>query len=78
MDAVASGLIAGSSAAILIVFGGAVAYSSTIWEKFMTAPLIFAWLVLLSALTIGQLGTTIIILQKLSAAPSQAKDATVS
>lgn len=75
MDAVTSGLIAGATASSLLLFGGAVAYASDLWTRFLTAGGLFAWLVILSALTVGQLGTTIVILQKLSAAPSQAKDA---
>ena len=75
MDAVTSGLIAGATASSLLIFGGAVAYASDLWKTFLTPGGLFAWLTVLSALTIGQLGTTMIILQKLSAAPSQAKDA---
>lgn len=78
MDAVTSGLIAGSSAGLLLVFGGVVAYASNLWQTFLTPPAIFTWLVLLSAVTVGQLGTTTMVLQKLSAGPSQSKDATVS
>lgn len=78
MDAVTSGLIAGASASILLLFGGAVAYTSNLWQSFLTPAATFAWLVMLSALTIGQLGVTMVVLQKLSEAPSQAKDAVVS
>jgi hypothetical protein len=75
MDAVTSGLVAGASASSLLLFAGVVAYASDAWRRFMTPEFVFAWFVVLSALTIGQLGTTGIILQKLSAAPSQAKGA---
>ncbi len=78
MDAVTSGLIAGASSSVLLLFGGAVAYASNLWQSFLTPGATFAWLVMLSALTIGQLGVTMVVLQKLSEAPSQAKDAVVS
>ena len=78
MDAVTSGLIAGATASSLLLFGGAVAYASDLWKSFLTSGSLFAWLVILSALTVGQLGTTLMILQKLSEAPSQATDAVVS
>jgi hypothetical protein len=44
----------------------------------MGMEMIFAWFVVLTALTVGQLGVTGIILQKLSSGPSQAKGATVA
>lgn len=78
MDAVTSGLIAGATASSLLIFGGVVAYASNLWKSFMGMEMIFAWFVVLTALTVGQLGTTGIILQKLSAGPSQAKGATVA
>lgn len=43
----------------------------------MTTDAVFAWLVILTALTVGQLGVTGMVLQKLAAGPSQSKDATV-
>ena len=78
MDAVTSGLIAGATASSLLIFGGAVAYASDLWKTFLTPGGLFAWLTILTALTIGQLGVTITVLLKLSEAPSQAKDAVVS
>lgn len=75
MDAVTSGLIAGATASSLLVFGGVVAYASDMWRGFMGMEMIFAWFVVLTALTVGQLGVTGIILQKLAAGPSQAKGA---
>jgi hypothetical protein len=78
MDAVTSGLIAGATASSLLVFGGVVAYASDMWRGFMGMEMIFAWFVVLTALTVGQLGVTGIILQKLAAGPSQAKDAVVA
>jgi|688.fasta_scaffold00564_17 hypothetical protein len=78
MDAVTSGLIAGATASSLLVFGGVVAYASDMWRGFMGMEMIFAWFVVLTALTVGQLGVTGIILQKLAAGPSQAKGAVVA
>ena len=78
MDAVTSGLIAGATASSLLIFGGVVAYASDMWRGFMGMEMIFAWFVVLTALTVGQLGVTGIILQKLSAGPSQAKDGVVA
>jgi hypothetical protein len=78
MDAVTSGLIAGATASSLLVFGGVVAYASDMWRGFMGMEMIFAWFVVLTALTVGQLGVTGIILQKLEAGPSQAKGAVVA
>ena len=75
MDAVTSGLIAGATASSLLVFGGVVAYASDMWRGFMGMEMIFAGFVVLTALTVGQLGVTGIILQKLAAGPSQAKGA---
>jgi hypothetical protein len=78
MGAVTSGLIAGATASSLLVFGGVVAYASDMWRGFMGMEMIFAWFVVLTALTVGQLGVTGIILQKLAAGPSQAKGAVVA
>lgn len=78
MDAVISGLVAGASASLLIVFTAAIAYASDLWRKFLTPEGVFAWFVILTALTIGQLGVTGMVLQKLAAGPSQSKDATAA
>jgi hypothetical protein len=69
MDAVTSGLIAGASASVLLIFGGAVAYASDLWKGFMGPEAVFAWFVILTALTVGQLGVTGIVLQKLAGPP---------
>ena len=78
MDAVTSGLIAGSAVSLLLVFTGMVAYVSDAWQSAVTPPSVFAWLVILTALTVGQLGVTGMVLQKLAAGPSQSKDATAA
>ena len=78
MDAVISGLIAGASASLLLVFAGAIAYVSDAYKSSMTTDAVFAWLVILTALTVGQLGVTGMVLQKLAAGPSQSKDATAA
>lgn len=78
MDAVVSGLIAGASASLLILFTGIVVYFSNRWHGLLTPESLFTWLIILTGLTVGQLGVTGLVLQKLSAGPSQAKEATAA
>ena len=78
MDAVISGLVAGVSVSILLIFGGVVAYASDLWMRFTTPPALFAWLVILTTLTAGQLAVTTMVLQKLSAAPAKGENATAA
>jgi len=78
MDAVVNGLIGGSVAGLLIVVGGVVALYSDLYQKFSTPSVVFAWISLLSALTVGQLYLTWSLVSSFAAAPSQTASATVS
>ena len=78
MDAVVNGLIGGSVAGLLIVVGGVVALYSDLYQKFSTPSVLFAWVSLLSALTVGQLYLTWSLVSSFAAAPSQTTSATVS
>lgn len=80
MDAAINGLIAGSTVSMLLVIGGLVTYYKTgFGEYFRANPNITAtWLVFLTALTIGQLVLTGILVQALMEAPTQSKTGVVS
>ena len=71
MDAVITGLIGGGTASLLLVVGGAVALYSDAWQKVSSPNMIFAWLCLLSALTVGQLYLTYSLVSAFAATPSQ-------
>jgi len=77
MDAVINGLIGGGTASLLIVVGGAVALYSDLWQKISSPQVIFAWVCLLSALQVGQLYLTYVLVSAFAAAPSQTEKATV-
>ena len=77
MDAVITGLIGGGTASLLLVVGGLVALYSGIYEKFTGPNVTFAWLSILTALTIGQLILTGIIVTTFSEAPSQTEKGVV-
>ena len=78
MDTVVTGLIGGVTSSILIVVGGIVVYfSPSLQEKFSSHTTIVTWLFLLSALTVGQLVLTSILVSAFSEAPSQTDQATV-
>ena len=78
MDAVVTGLIGGSTVALLVVVGGAVALWTDLYKNFYTPSFIFTWLSILSALTVGQLYLTYVLASALSSAPSQTEKAVVS
>lgn len=78
MDAVVTGLIGGSTVAILVVVGGAVAVWSDLYKKFSGESTVFVWLSFLSALTLGQLYLTYTLVSAFAAAPSQTAKATVA
>ena len=77
MDAVITGLIGGGTASLLIIIGGFVALYSNLWERLSSPSTVFAWLFLLSALTIGQLVLTSLIVSALMEAPSQTEKGVV-
>lgn len=77
MDAVITGLIGGGTASLLLVVGGLVALYSGIYEKFTGPNVVFAWLSVLSALTIGQLVITYTVITTFSEAPSQTEKGVV-
>jgi hypothetical protein len=58
MEAVITGIIGGGTAGLLIVVGGIIASNSDLWQKYSSPQLVFIWLVLLSALVVGQLFLT--------------------
>jgi hypothetical protein len=58
MDAVITGIIGGGTASLLVVIGGMVAVSSNLWETYSSPKLLFIWLIVLSALVVGQLFLT--------------------
>ena len=78
MDAVVTGLIGGSTVAILVVVGGAVALWSNSYANFTSPTSVFMWMSFLSALTLGQLYLTYVLVSAFAAAPSQTEKATVS
>jgi hypothetical protein len=78
MDAVVTGLIGGSTVAILVVVGGAVALWSNMYSNFTSPSSVFMWMSFLSALTLGQLYLTYVLVSAFAAAPSQTEKATVS
>jgi hypothetical protein len=79
MDAAINGLIGGSTVSMLLVIGGLVTYYKTgFGEYFRTNPNITAtWLVLLTALTVGQIVLTGYMVHTLMSAPVQTKSATI-
>ena len=78
MEAVTTGLIGGSVASLLVIVGGAVALGSNAWEKFSTPYFFFAWMTILSGLTVGQLYLTYSLVSDFSASPTQTEKATIS
>lgn len=72
MDTVVTGLIGGVASSLLIVIGGVVVYfSPSLQEKFSSHTTMVTWLFLLSAITVGQLVLTSILVSAFSEAPSQ-------
>ena len=78
MEAVTNGLIGGSVVSLLLVVAGGVALTSNLWELYYTPRMAFAWIILLTALTVGQLYLTYMLVSAFAAAPVQTKQATVS
>ena len=70
MDAVINGLTAG-------VVAGLISYFSGFWEKMYSPTLVYTWLLLLSAISIGIFITTSIILSTFAASPVQTKQGVV-
>ena len=77
MDAVINGLIGGATASLLIVVGGAVAVFSGLWEKMSSNYILFLWITLLSALTVGQLYLSYTVSSALMAVPTQTEKGVV-
>ena len=77
MDAVINGLIGGATASLLIVVGGAVAVFSGLWEKMSSNYILFLWVTLLSALTVGQLYLSYTVSSALMAVPTQTEKGVV-
>ena len=77
MDAVINGLIGGATASLLIVVGGAVAVFSGLWEKMSSNYILFLWITLLSALTVGQLYLSYTVSSALMAVPTQTETGVV-
>ena len=77
MDAVVTGLVWGSVASLIVVVGGAGALLTNVWEKYSTPYVLFVWLTLLTALTIGQLYLTVFVSSALAEAPKQTEKAVV-
>ena len=78
MDAVVNGVIGGGVAGLLVAVGGLVALYSNFSVNLSTPSVLFAWISLLSALTIGQLYLTWCLVSAFAAAPTQTASATVS
>ena len=78
MEAVVTGLIGGSTVAVLVVVGGAVALWSNAYERFSSPSYVFMWMCFLSSLTLGQLYLTYVLVSAFAAAPSQTATAAVS
>ncbi len=76
MDAVVKGLIGGSVVSLLIVVAGSVAIFSNFWQN-VTPYMMYIWVLLLTALTVGQLVLSSFVVSTLSEAPSQTAQATV-
>jgi len=70
MDAVVKGLIGGSVVSLLVVVAGSVALFSNVWQN-VTPYMMYIWVMLLTALTVGQLVLTSFVVSTLSEAPSQ-------
>ena len=77
MDAVITGLIGGGTASLLLVVGGLVALFTDTWQKASSPQILFCWLCLLSALQIGQLYLTYILVSAFVEVPSQTEKAIV-
>jgi len=77
MDAVITGLIGGGTASLLLVLGGAIALFTDVWKSMVSWKIFFAWLSLLSALMIGQLYLTYVLVSTFAAAPSQTEKGVV-
>jgi hypothetical protein len=77
MDAVTSGLIGGGATSLILIIGGVVAYFSSTWESVSSPRVFFMWLTLLSALQMGQLVLSYLLVTAFAAAPSQTNSATV-
>ena len=77
MDAVITGLIGGGTASLLLVVGGAVALFTDTWQRVSDPRVIFSWLCFLSALQVGQLYLTYVLVSAFAEVPSQTEKATV-
>ncbi len=71
MDAVVKGLIGGSAISAILFVGGLVSMSSAFGEQFKNPNTIGIWLVVLTALTAGQLFLTAMIVSAFAEAPPQ-------
>ena len=78
MEAVTNGLIGGSVVSLLLVIAGGVALTSNLWEFYYTPKIAFAWISLLTALTVGQLYLTYMLVSAFAASPSQTNQGVVS
>jgi hypothetical protein len=71
MDAVVKGLIGGSAISLILFFGGVISMSTTFAETFKNPGTIGIWLIVLTALTAGQLFLTAMIVSAFAEAPPQ-------
>ncbi len=71
MDAVVKGLIGGSAISAILFFGGLVSMSTAFGDRFKNPNTIGIWLVVLTALTAGQLFLTAMIVSAFAEAPPQ-------
>lgn len=76
MDAVVKGLIGGSAISAILFFGGIVSMSSGFGEMFKNSNTVGLWLVVLTALTAGQLFLTAMIVSAFAEAAPQTKPTT--
>ena len=76
MDAV-KGIIGGIVASGLILFVGAIALKSDMIQTMTTGTPMYLWLLLNTAITIGQFVFTYIIITQITEAPKQKENATV-
>lgn len=72
MDAVVKGLIGGSAISAILFLGGIVSMSTGFGEMFKNSNTVGLWLVVLTALTAGQLFLTSMIVSAFAEAPAQA------
>jgi hypothetical protein len=73
MDAVVKGLIGGAAISLILFFGGLITLNSWFAEIMKNPQTVGIWLVVLTALTAGQLFLTYSITAALMVAPAQTK-----